>query len=169
MSGKPLHHIHFIYSTIHIYPWQIDPTPFTNPPYISGKPLHQICFIYSTMHIYPWEIEPIPQSIEHRCFEYCYTKLGRSTSRCTPQSSMDALNTATPNLADLPPSQSSIDALNTATPNLPELVRSTPHQLKLDARNNATPDLEDLLADLNIYSKMHIYLWQIDTPSSNQA
>ena len=42
-----------------------------------------------------------PQSIEHRCLEYHYTKLGRSTPPPS-QSSIDALNTATPNLADLP-------------------------------------------------------------------
>ena len=82
------------------------------------------------MHIYPWQIDPNPQSIEHRCLEYhytkldrsngslngrsnppstehrCleyhYTKLGRCTSRSTPHpSSIDALNTATPNLADV--------------------------------------------------------------------
>ena len=64
----------------------------------------------------------IPPSIKHRCLEYCYTKLGRST----PQSSIDVLNTITPNmadlLADLPPCQSSIDALNTTTPNLAYLL-----------------------------------------------
>ena len=32
ISGKPLHYISFIYSTIHIYPWQIDPTPSSNRP-----------------------------------------------------------------------------------------------------------------------------------------
>ena len=42
-----------------------------------------------------------PQSIEHRCLEYCYTKLGRSNCRSTRQLSIDVLNTATPNLADL--------------------------------------------------------------------
>ena len=31
------------------------------------------------MHIYLWRIDPpTPQSIEHRCLDYCYTKLGRS-------------------------------------------------------------------------------------------
>ena len=54
------------------------------------------------------------RSIEHRCLEHHYAKLGRSngrsTGRYTPhQSSIDALNTATPNLADLmaslPPNQ----------------------------------------------------------------
>ena len=46
------------------------------------------------MHIYSWQIN-IPS-----------------------QSSIDALNTATPNLADGTPSQLSIYALNTTTPNL---------------------------------------------------
>ena len=31
------------------------------------------------MHIYPWQIDP--QQIEHRCLEYCYTKLGTSNGR----------------------------------------------------------------------------------------
>ena len=63
-----------------------------------------------------------PKSIEHRCLEYCYTKLDKCTpksikhrsleycyiklGKCflTPsQSSTDALNTTTPNLADVPP------------------------------------------------------------------
>ena len=63
------------------------------------------------MHIYPWQIDP-PWPIEHRCLEYHYTKLGRSIyiEQCiythgrliTPlQSSIDALNTTTPNLAHL--------------------------------------------------------------------
>ena len=37
-------------------------------------------------------------SIEHRCLQYCYTKLGRSTPH---QLSIDALKTITPNVADL--------------------------------------------------------------------
>ena len=45
-----------------------------------------------------------PQSIEHRCLECCYTKLGRSTGRFYPcQSSIDTLSTIRPNLADLSP------------------------------------------------------------------
>ena len=44
----------------------------------------------------------LPPSMEHRCLEYHYTKLGRSTDRSTPnQLSIDALNTTTLNLADL--------------------------------------------------------------------
>ena len=42
-----------------------------------------------------------PQSIEHRCLEYHYTKLNRCTGRSTPcQSSIDALKTITPNMAN---------------------------------------------------------------------
>ena len=70
---------------MHIYSWQMNPHP---PPRIRHtsleNPVHQNCFIYCTMHIYPWQIDPIPWPIEHRCLEYCYTKLGRSTGRSTP-------------------------------------------------------------------------------------
>ena len=75
------------------------------------------------MHIYPWQIDSSPCSIEHRCFGYCYTKLGRSTPL---QSDIDALNTTTPNLADLHPPKLSIDALNTATSNLADLLADLP-------------------------------------------
>ena len=69
--------------------------------------------LHQTWQIYPhqWSIDALntyyqtgklladlPPSIEHRCLEYCYTKLGRSTPS---QLSIDALNTTTPNLADL--------------------------------------------------------------------
>ena len=30
------------------------------------------------MNIYPWQIDCTPQSIEHRCLYYCYTKFGIS-------------------------------------------------------------------------------------------
>ena len=67
--------------------------PPINQAYMPWIPLHQ------TWQNYPW-------SIKHRCLEYHYTKLGRSTGRSagrsTPQQlSIDALNTTTPNLADL--------------------------------------------------------------------
>ena len=122
---------------------------------------------------------PHPHSIEHRCLEYCYTKLGRSTGRSTPpQLSIDALNTTTPNLADvladLPPSHSSTDALNTTASNLADLMADlppTPCQLSIDALNTATPNLADLLAQISgkplhqisfIYSTMHIYPLQMN-------
>ena len=66
-----------------------------------------------------------------------------------------------------PPSQSSIDALNTATPDLAHLMADlyiyiyrqcththgkwTPSQSSIDALNAATPDLTHLMADLYIY------------------
>ena len=117
------------------------------------------------MHIYRWQIEPpLTQSIEHRCLDYCYTKLGRSSRYSTmhiytwhmkppSQLSIHALNTTTPNLTDLadivqctymhgrltPPSQSSTHALHTITSNW--------------------ADLADII-------QMYIYTWQIDTPQS---
>ena len=68
----------------------------------------------------------LPPTIEYRFLAYHYTKLGRSTPP-QPQSSIDALHTVTPNMADLPQicwqiyPQSSIDALHTVTPNLADL------------------------------------------------
>ena len=59
------------------------------------------------MHIYPWQIELHPLlQLNIDALENHYTKLGRShgryTGRCNPiQLSIDAWNTATPNLADL--------------------------------------------------------------------
>ena len=102
--------------------------------------------------------------IEHRCLEYRYTKLGRShvwhicLADLPPKLSIDALNTITPNVADLladlifgryTPCQSSIDALNTITPILADLPgRCTPYQLSIHALHTITPNLADLLADL---------------------
>ena len=60
----------------------------------------------------------LPPSIKHRCLEYHYTKLGRSTPH---QPSIDALNTVTQHFAVLPPGQLSIDALITITPHLADL------------------------------------------------
>ena len=62
------------------------------------------------------DLPPPPPPIKHRYLEYHYTKLGTSNDRSvyieqctythsrltpTPQSSIDVLNTATPNLAHL--------------------------------------------------------------------
>ena len=63
------------------------------------------------MHIYPWQIDP--PSIEHRCLEYHYTKLGRS---------IYIWNNEYIPMAHWPPSHSSIDALYTTTPNLAHLM-----------------------------------------------
>ena len=67
----------------------------------------------------------LPPSIEHRCLEYCYTKLGRSTPPSIEHRCLECcytkLGRSTPDLpADLP-HQSNIDALNTVTPNLADL------------------------------------------------
>ena len=67
------------------------------------------------------------------------------------------------------PHQLSIDALNTATPNLADLYieqctytysRLTPLQLSIDALNTTTP----IFVDLYIYRTMHLYPLQIDPP-----
>ena len=80
--------------------------------------------------------------------------------RLTPppgQLSIDALNTTTPNLADLMadlltdvPLQLSIDALNTATPNLADLMTDLPlpSQLSIGAFYTTAPNLADLMTDI---------------------
>ena len=117
------------------------------------------CYCYSSYRQINWQI--YPPSIEHRCLEYHYTKLGRSTPH---QSNINALSTITPNLADLLPDlppinpaempwvllhqtwqiyphQLSIDALHTVTPNL---AHQSLHQLSIDALKTITPNLADL-------------------------
>ena len=133
---------------MHIYPWQIDPTPSSKQALISGKPLHQRSFIYLPMA----ELPP-PPSIGHRCLEYCYTKLGRSTSRSTPSIEQRCLEYCYTKLGistgRSTPSQLSRDALHTATPNLTDLLADLPpSQLSIDALYTATPNLTDLLTDL---------------------
>ena len=110
-------------------------------------------------------------------------------------------------MANGTPSQLSIDALNTTTPNWANLAdiaqctythgRSTPNQLSIDALNTTTPNLADLpdiaqctymhgrstpwsiehrcleysytkLGSSSRYSTMHVYAWQIDPPGSNE-
>ena len=102
------------------------------------------------------------------------------------QLSIDALNSTTPNLADLadiaqctythgrltPLLQSNIDALHTATPNLVDIVQCS----YIHGRLIPSPPpiehrcLEYCYTKLGRYSTMHIYPWQIDaTTSSNCA
>ena len=69
-------HTFHIYSTMHIYPLQIDPTPLLQLNIDLWKTITPNMFKHSTMHIYLWQIDPL-------------------------QLSIDALNTATPNLADI--------------------------------------------------------------------
>ena len=69
------------YRTMHIYLWQI--TPLQSCIYafntITSNLAHVYIYIYKTMHIYQWQID-LPSHLN-----------------------IDALNTATPNLADVPP------------------------------------------------------------------
>ena len=61
------------------------------------------------------------------------------------------------------PLQLSMDALNTATPNLADLVRSTGRSLCLkkyiDALNTATPNLADIYIYIYIYVYIYIYIY----------
>ena len=70
--------------------WQI------YPPSIKHRCLEYITPILADL------LADLPPSIKHGCFEYHYTKFSSSTSMIYPthQSSIDALNTITPNLAD---------------------------------------------------------------------
>ena len=70
-----------------------------------------------------WQMDPL--SIKHRHFAYHYSKPGRWIPR---QMSIDALNTATPTLADGPPRQSNIDALNTDYTKLGRWTQSIEHR-----------------------------------------
>ena len=117
------------------------------------------------------------QSIEHRCLEYHYTKLGTSHGRSTY-----IYRQCTYTHHRWSPSQSSIYALNTATPNLAHLMtdlyiyrqctythhRWSPSQLSIDALNTATPNLAHLMADLYIYiDNAHIPM--ADGPPINRS
>ena len=95
--------------------------------------------------------------MKHRCLEYHYTKLGRSIyiEQCIYTHGI------------LTPHQLSIDALKTATPNLAHVMaeqctythgRWIPLQMSIDALNTTIPNL----ADQYIYRRMHIYPWQTD-------
>ena len=70
------------------------------------------------MHIYPLQIDCTPQSIEHRCLDYCCSKLGRSSRYSTMhiyplqidpspllQLSIDLWKTITPNMFHIYPWQ----------------------------------------------------------------
>ena len=68
------------YSTMHIYPWQIDTPPpsqssihalhTTTPNWADVAGIAQCTYMHGRL--------THPQSIQHTCFEYCYTKLCRS-------------------------------------------------------------------------------------------
>ena len=110
------------------------------------------------MHIYLWHIDPPPQSIKHRCLDYCYTKLGRSSRYSTMHIYAWQID---------PPSQLSIDALNTTTPNLADVAdiaqcrymhgRSTPQSIK----HRCPEYCYTKLGRSSRYNTIHIYTWQI--------
>ena len=157
---------------MHIYLWQINPTPSSKQAQISGKPL-QCTYTYCRFpppikdRWLEYHYTKLGRStpLDHRCLEYHYTQLGKTTGRFTPQKwSIYAMNTTTPNLADLladlhplaikhrcleycynkhgistvTPHQSSIDAFNTATPNLADLHHTA---IEYTCLKYATPNL----------------------------
>ena len=67
------------------------------------------------MHIYTLQIDPTPPPIEHRSLENHYTTYMSYISQCI----------YTHGRLTAPPSQSSIDALNTTTPNLADIAQFT--------------------------------------------
>ena len=76
---------------------RMDALNTTTPNLADGPPsTEHRCLEYHYIKLSRWT----PQSINHRCLEYCYTKLGRWPPS---QSSINALNTATLNWADGPP------------------------------------------------------------------
>ena len=101
---------------MYIYPWQSDPTPQSIKHRCLEYPYTKLgrSSRYSTVHIYVWLT--YPQSIEHRCLEYCYIKLGRSSRYSTMHIYV---------WQTYPPGQSTIDALNAATPNLADIAQCT--------------------------------------------
>ena len=90
--------------------WQIYPRPIKH----RCLEYHYTKLGRSTGRSHIWQncLADLPPPIKHRCLEYHYTKLGRSTGRSHIWQIC---------LADLPPHQLSIDALNTVTPNLADL------------------------------------------------
>ena len=148
---------------------------------------------YSTIHIYPWQIDPL--SVKHRCLEYHYTKLGRSSRYSTMhiyawqiypcQSSIDALNTTTPNWADLADKAQCTYMHGRLTPQvnwaympwipLHQSGRSSrystihiyPWQIDpLSIKHRCLEYYYTKLGRSNRYSTMHIYAWQIYHPQS---
>ena len=97
---------------MHIYAWQMEPPSqssiyslnTTTPNLANLADKAQCTFMHGRL---------TPQSIKHRCLEYHYTMLGRSSRYSTMHIYAWQI---------YPPSQSSIDALNSTTPNLVDLA-----------------------------------------------
>ena len=118
ISGKPLHHISFIYSRMHIYPWQINPLPinhrsmlhhYTSLCQSTIDPCYTITpisHIEQNAHIPMTDGSP---SINHRSMQDHYTTWVWHTDECTytqdrwmpHQSIIDPCKTTTPNYFDI--------------------------------------------------------------------
>ena len=116
------------------------------------------------MHIYAWQMGT-PQSIKHRCLEYHYTKLGRSSRyskmhiyawQIYPQSiEHRCLDTTTPNLA----------ALEDIAQCTYMHGRSTPNSIK----HRCLEYCYTKLGSSSRYSTIHIYAWQIGPPPGQSS
>ena len=112
-----------------------------------------------------------PQPVKHRCFEYCYTKLGTSNGRSIY---IERTMHMYPWQID-PPSiehrcleycYTKLGRSNGRSIYIYRTMHIYPWQIEptgqksIDALNTSTPNL----ANLYIYRTMHIYLWQINPP-----
>ena len=147
---------------MHIYPWQIDPTPSQlsiNALNTATPNLADIAqFTYTHGRLTP----PSPP-IEHRSLENHYTKYISYTAQCIYTHGW------------LTPSQSIIDALKTTTPNLADLAGIAQCTCTHGRLTPPPPPIEHRCLEYHYtkpgrYSTMHLYSRQIDpTPSFNQA
>ena len=69
------------YSTMHIYAWQIDPPSQSSIDALKTATPNFADLTADIAQCTYMDGRSTLQSIEHRCLEYCYTKLGRSCSR----------------------------------------------------------------------------------------
>ena len=131
---------------MHIYPWQIDPTPnqsSIDALNIATPNLADLADIAQCTYMHG---RPTPQSMEHRCLEYHYTKLDRYSRYSTIhiytwqtypllQSMLDPRQITTPNKfhdrLTHPLLQSTIDPWQTTTSNKFH-DRLTPPPLPID-------------------------------------
>ena len=151
------------YSTMHIYPWQID----LNPSQLSIEPLNttppNLADLADIVQC-TYTVGRSTPSIEHRCLEYHCTKLGTSIRYSTMH--------IYPWQIDPNPSQLSIEPLNTTPPNLADLADIVQCTY---THGRSTPSIEHRCLEYYCtklgtsirYSTMHIYPWQID-PNPSQ-
>ena len=176
---------------MHIYAWKIDPPSqlsidalnTATPNLADLADIAQCTYMHGRL---------TPPS-EHRCLEYCYTKLGRSSRYSTmhiyawqiyPPSEHRCLEYCYTKLGRSsrystmhiyawqidPPGQLSIDALHTPTPNLADLAdiaQCTYMHGRLtpwSIEHRCLAYCYTKLGRSHKYSTMHIYVWQIDPP-----